>query len=96
MTGRINLLQSILFCLTAKRASTSALVFFGKMKNLTKGHLNTYELIMFAKYDQGMKQVWEETGVDTCGMTTSCMKQVLGSHPDFKDQKSKVEIFLNS
>ena len=43
-----------------------------------------------------MKQVLEEKGVDTRGMTATRMKEVLGSHPDFKDQKSKVEVFLNS
>ena len=38
----------------------------------------------------GMKQVLEERGVDTRAMTAP---EVLGSHPDFKDQKSKVEIY---
>jgi hypothetical protein len=43
-----------------------------------------------------MKLVLQERGIDICGMTATQMKEVLGSHPDFKDQKSKVEIFLNS
>ena len=45
---------------------------------------------------KGMKQVLEERGVDTRGMTAARMKEIIGSHPDFKDQKSKVEVFLNS
>ena len=38
----------------------------------------------------GMKQVLEERGVDTRAMTAP---EVLGSHPDFKDQKSKLRYF---
>ena len=45
---------------------------------------------------KGMKLVLQERGIDTHGMAAAQMKEVLSSHPDFKDQKSKVEIFLNS
>ena len=45
---------------------------------------------------KGMRLVLHERGIDTRGMTATQMKKVLGSHPDFKNQKSKVEIFLNS
>ena len=43
-----------------------------------------------------MKLVLEEMDVNTCGMTAAQMKEVLRSHDDFKNQKSKVKIFLNS
>ena len=39
---------------------------------------------------KGMKQVLEERGVDTHGMNAAHMKEVLGSHHDFNNQKSKV------
>ena len=42
---------------------------------------------------KGMKQILKERGVNTRGMMVARMREVLGSHPDFKDQKSKVEIF---
>ena len=45
---------------------------------------------------KGMRLVLHERGIDTHGMTVTQMKKVLGSHPDFKNQKSKVKIFLNS
>ena len=57
----------------------------GKVQSMNRGGI-----------PKGMKQVLEERGIDTCGMTAACMKEVLGSHSDFKDQKSKVEILLNS
>ena len=45
---------------------------------------------------KGMRLVLHERGIDTHGMTSTQMKKVLGSHLDFKNQKSKVEVFLNS
>ena len=40
---------------------------------------------------KGMKQVLAERGIDTCGMSAAKMKEVLGLHPDFANQKSKVQ-----
>ena len=46
---------------------------------------------------KGMKQVLFERGVDTRGMMTATqMREVLGSHADFANQKSKLELFLLS
>lgn len=45
---------------------------------------------------KGLRQVLTERGIDTRGMTASQMCPVLGSHPDFANQKSKIEFFLNA
>ena len=44
----------------------------------------------------GLRQVLTERGIDTRGMTASQMRELLGSHPDFANQKSKIEIFLTA
>ena len=36
----------------------------------------------------------EEGGVNTCEMNADRMQQVVGSHPDFKNDKSSIEQFL--
>lgn len=43
---------------------------------------------------KGLRVVLEERGVDTRGMNGEKMREVLGSHPDFKNEKSRVERFL--
>ena len=42
-----------------------------------------------------VKQVLEERGVKHVEWPYT-MKEVLGSHPDFNEQKLKVEVFINS
>lgn len=44
---------------------------------------------------KGMKLVLEERGVDTRNMNGNKMREVLGSHPDFKYEKSKIERYLS-
>ena len=46
------------------------------------------------KIPRGMRQVLEERGVNTRGMKADEMRTVLGSHPDFKYEKSSIERFL--
>ena len=46
------------------------------------------------KIPKGMRRVLEERGVDTRGMKAEKMREVLGSHPDFKNEKSSIERFL--
>lgn len=46
------------------------------------------------KIPKGMRQVLKERGVNTQGMKAEKMREVLGSHPDFKNEKSSVERFL--
>ena len=43
---------------------------------------------------KGLRVVLEERGVNTQGMNGDKMKEILGSHPDFKNEKSRVERFL--
>ena len=45
---------------------------------------------------KGMKIILEECGVDTCNMTADKMREVLGSHCDFKNEKSRVERYLSA
>lgn len=44
---------------------------------------------------KGLRVVLEERGVNTNGMDGDKMRQVLGSHPDFKHEKSRIERFLS-
>ena len=43
---------------------------------------------------KGMRVVLEERGINTQNMNAEQMRAVLGSHPDFKNEKSSVERFL--
>ena len=44
---------------------------------------------------KGMKIILEERGVDTRNMTADKMREVLRSHCDFKNEKSRVEMYLS-
>lgn len=44
---------------------------------------------------KGLRAVLQERGVDTSGMNADAMRTALGSHPDFKQQKTRVEDFLH-
>ncbi len=46
------------------------------------------------KIPKGMRRVLEEREVDTRGMKAETMREMLGSHPDFKNEKSSIERFL--
>lgn len=43
---------------------------------------------------KGMKRVLQERGIDTTGMNADKMREVLGNHYDFKNEKSMLEHFL--
>ena len=43
---------------------------------------------------KGTRIVLEERGIDTRNMNAEKMRKVLGSHPDFKNEKSRIERFL--
>ena len=43
---------------------------------------------------KGLRLVLEERGVNTRGMTADKMRESLSVHPDFKNEKSRVERFL--
>ena len=43
---------------------------------------------------KGLRQVLQERGVNTRGMTVDQMRAVLRSHPDFKFEKSRIERYL--
>ena len=43
---------------------------------------------------KGMRAVLEERGINTRNMNADKMREVLGSHPDFKNEKSTIERFL--
>ena len=43
---------------------------------------------------KGMRVVLEERGIDTCRMNGEQMREVLKSHPDFRNEKSTIERFL--
>ena len=43
---------------------------------------------------KGLRVVLEERGIDTRKMNADEMRAILGSHPDFKGEKSRVERFL--
>ena len=43
---------------------------------------------------KGMRAVLEERGINTWNMNADKMREVLGSHPDFKNEKSTIEWFL--
>jgi len=43
---------------------------------------------------KGLCVVLQERGVNTNGMDAEKMREILGSHPDFKFEKSRVERFL--
>jgi len=43
---------------------------------------------------KGLRQVLTERGVDTTGMNGDEMREVLGRYPDFRDEKSLIERFL--
>ena len=42
---------------------------------------------------KGMRAILEERGVNTRGMNGDKIREVLGSHPDFKNEKSSIERF---
>ena len=43
---------------------------------------------------KGMRAALEERGINTRNMNADKMREVLGSHPDFKNEKSTIERFL--
>lgn len=43
---------------------------------------------------KGMRAVLEERGINTQNMNADKLREVLGSHPDFKNEKSTIERFL--
>ena len=43
---------------------------------------------------KGLRVIVEERGVNTKGMNSNKMREVLGSFPDFKNEKSRIERFL--
>ena len=44
---------------------------------------------------KGVHAVLKGRGVNACGMNTEKKKETLGSHPDFKNKKSKVKLFFH-
>ena len=44
--------------------------------------------------ERGMRAVLEERGMNTHHMIADKMREVLSSHPDFKNEKSTIERFL--
>lgn len=52
------------------------------------------KMVTAAGVSKGMKMVLEERGVNTSRMNADKMREVLGSHPDFKYEKSKIERYL--
>ena len=52
-------------------------------------------LVDHAGIPKGMKQVLKERGVNTDGMKAEDMRKVLGSHHDFKYEKTRVEHYLH-
>lgn len=45
---------------------------------------------------KGLRMVLEERGVNTAGMNASQMREILGQHSDFKNEKSRVERILST
>ena len=45
---------------------------------------------------KGMRVIVKERGVNTHGMNADKMREVLGSHPDFKNEKASIERFLEA
>ena len=43
---------------------------------------------------KGLRRVLEERGVNTRGMGADKMRAILGSHPDLKNKKSRIERFV--
>ena len=43
---------------------------------------------------KGMRVLLKERGIDTNKMNADMMREVLGNHPDFKNEKSRIERFL--
>ena len=43
---------------------------------------------------KGLKRVLEEHGINTTTLNQSEMRELLGSHPDFKCEKSRIERLL--
>ena len=43
---------------------------------------------------KGLRVVLQERGVDTSGMNAQQMREVLGSHADFRNEKSRIERYL--
>ena len=52
------------------------------------------KMVNSAGIPKGLRVVLEERGIDTRGMTAEKMREVLGTHPDFKNEKSRIERFL--
>ena len=44
---------------------------------------------------KGLKMVLEERGVDTRGKNADELREILGRYPDFRDEKSRIEHYLN-
>ena len=51
-------------------------------------------MLQSRKATKGKQRVLEETEVDTHGMKAEKTREMLGSHPDFKNKNSTIERFL--
>ena len=54
-----------------------------------------YSMVFNLGVPKGLLQVLKERGVDTRGMKLEDMRKELASHEDFKNEKTKIEHFLN-
>ena len=43
---------------------------------------------------KGLHAVLEERGINTKGMNADKMREILGSHPDFRNEKNRIEWML--
>ena len=55
-----------------------------------------YSMVFNLGVLKGLLQLLKETGVDTWGMKLEDMRKEMASHEDFKNEKTKIEHFLNS
>ena len=68
----------------------------GKQRVMRDGFWNgKVQKINFALgIPKGLRRVLEERGIDTREMNADKMREVLSSHPDYKNEKSRIERFL--
>ena len=55
-----------------------------------------YSMVFNLGIPKGLQQVLKERGVDTRGMKLEDMRKELASHDDFKNEKTKIEHYLNN
>ena len=55
-----------------------------------------YSMVFNIGVSKGLLQVLKERGVDTRGMKLEDMRKELASHEDFKNEKTKIEHYLNN